>query len=230
MIDHLAECSVFSIFCPLSVCGLLFQRQRSLAFEIQCAIQMSERALCKVVFLGDSGVGKTSIVSRWANSVFHEESRPTVGARHDRRVVTVDSGDIELSVWDTAGQEQFQALIPLYARGASGAILVASVVDRTSFDTLPTWIDVLKTDCVAVPPLILAVNKMDLGDPVMTADEIEATYPMFSSIFYVSAKTGQSIDNLFLQVAADAAQFMQEKQSKNAALIPADRDEKGGCC
>jgi small GTP-binding protein len=189
------------------------------------------RPVCKIVLLGDSGVGKTSIVMRWASGTYQTDVPSTVGANHQRKTVTLANTDVDLYVWDTAGQEQFHALTPLYARSAAAAILVASTVDRASFQSIDHWIDLLDSSCEKRPPLILAVNKTDLPDTVLTRDEIDEQYSAkVSLIFYVSAKSGEFIDALFMQAADAAYQFTFPAGTRKNAneLTPGSGDR--ACC
>jgi small GTP-binding protein len=157
----------------------------------------------KAVLLGDSGVGKTSIVTRWTTGMYQRISNPTVGANHQRKRIVVDDNEVDLFIWDTAGQEQFQSLTPLYARSACVAILTASIVDQDSFDNLAQWTDILGSATDEVPPIVLAVNKCDLRESArMTDEKIETTYATkFAGHFFVSALTGEGIDNLFMFAA-----------------------------
>jgi small GTP-binding protein len=166
------------------------------------------RPVCKIVLLGNSGVGKTSIVMRWACGTYQNDVPSTIGANHQRKTVTLGDTGVDLYVWDTAGQEQFHALTPLYARSAAAAIIVASIADPASFQSLEHWIELLDSSCEKRPPLILAVNKMDLDEVGLSRDEIEDQYSAkVSSIFYVSAKTGESIDSIFMAAAEAACEF-----------------------
>lgn len=191
------------------------------------------RPACKIVLLGNSGVGKTSAVTRWTSGTWQSAIKPTVGANHQRKKVTVDGDDVDLFLWDTAGQEQFQALTPLYARSATAAIIVASIIDIASFNSLQTWIDLVNNSCDSQPPLLLAVNKIDLTENnVLTRDEIEDKYKsMFDDIFYISAATGEELDNLFMQAAIKGYHFIQSlSNQQTTASLTVDNQKQGSCC
>jgi small GTP-binding protein len=100
----------------------------------------------KVVILGNSGCGKTALIHRWMFDAFPQPSKPTIGSNHHRRRITLENGNpADLYVWDTAGQEQFQSLMPLYARSSSLAIVSAAINDEASFDSIPKWVDTITT-------------------------------------------------------------------------------------
>ena len=192
------------------------------------------RPACKIVLLGNSGVGKTSIVTRWTSGQWQSSIKPTVGANHQRKKVEIDDQEVDLFLWDTAGQEQFQALTPLYARSAAAAIIVTAINDISSFDSIDTWIDLVNNSCDSLPPIILAINKIDITENiVLTHDEIEDKYhSRFDGIFYVSAITGEELDNLFMQAAVKGFHYSQSGvtgQAK-ATSLTATKTSSGGCC
>jgi small GTP-binding protein len=128
----------------------------------------------KVVLLGNSGVGKTSLVIRAMTGEFSGQSDPTVCVNHHHRIVNVGQKEVDIYIWDTAGQEQFQALTPLYCHSAACALIVAAVDDRDSFKSIQGWIDLLEKSCDEVPPLVLLVNKVDRTDAAaLSPEEIE---------------------------------------------------------
>lgn len=184
----------------------------------------------KVVILGDAGVGKTSIARRQSQGTFDFKMNPTVGASHMKSSIKINGKTIELMLWDTAGHEQFASLVPMYARNADVAILVASIVHPDSCEHLQKWLDYLH-DANENPPVIVAINKIDLleGAP-MTMEEVRETYcEKFPKMFFVSARTGDSIDQLFLQAATEAISFhKREIITEPKELQP--QEESSGCC
>ena len=197
-------------------------------------MQSENPANLKVVFLGDSGCGKTSIIRRWLSDEFDREARPTVGSNNQRKRVYVDNvGNVDLFVWDTAGQEQFQALMPLYARFAKVAVVTTAINDEHSFEAIPQWINTVKDSCDAVPPLVLAVNKMDIVESaVLSVDDIHERFrEMFTAIFFVSALTGENVEQLFRLAAIEAVKFAGElEKRKEGALQEADPEARRRCC
>ena len=195
-----------------------------------------DRPSCKIVLLGNSGVGKTSLVNRWMTNSFNPNGKPTIGANHQRKSVKIQNQDVDLFIWDTAGQEQFQALTPLYAREAASAFITVSITDIDSFKSLDTWIDLLKSSCAVIPPMLLAVNKIDLIDQaVYTHEEIENQFgDTFSGIFYVSASTGEGVAQAFMHAAQTGyehlCQTTRTTTTTTQKIDGSSSSTKEGCC
>jgi small GTP-binding protein len=186
----------------------------------------------KAVILGDSGVGKTSIVTRWMTGVFSCRDSPTIGANHQTKSVMLDGHEVEMFLWDTAGQEQFRSLTPLYVRSSSVAILTASITDRISFENLNVWIQTLLSSTDSTPPIILAVNKIDLTDAMeLTQEEIDDKYrDRFAGLFFVSALQDVEIDNLFMAAAQAGYKFtLENRQKDKEPLMPIKVGERKHC-
>src|SRR5688572_18423339 len=114
----------------------------------------------KVCMLGATGVGKTSLVSRFVTSLFSDKYLTTIGVKVDKKTLTVDGTDVTLLLWDIYGQDEFQTVRTSYLRGASGYLLVA---DGTRQLTLDTARELQKTaqGVIGAVPFILVLNKMD---------------------------------------------------------------------
>jgi small GTP-binding protein len=187
----------------------------------------------KIVVLGNSGVGKTSIILRWISNSFSGQTKQTIGSNHQRKRLSVASGEqVDLCIWDTAGQERFQALMPLYARAADMAVLTAAINDEISFSQLPKWIDLIGSSCDVVPPIVLAVNKTDLAEPGgTTLDDIHARYVgQFRGIFFVSAKTGENCEALIQFVADEAACFKRIQKQMAPSNLKSVIETDQQCC
>lgn len=191
----------------------------------------TQRNTFKAVILGDSGVGKTALVTRWTTGTFTAQNRPTIGANHQRKRVTIDNEEVDIFLWDTAGQEQFQALTPLYARSSSAAILTTSIDNPDSFKNMDKWIELLSSSTEELPPIILAVNKIDLeSENTLNRDQIISDNDnRFAGIFFVSAVTNEGVDNLFMATAQNGFEFARAHAQKSEQLVPAE-DEKKKCC
>jgi len=193
---------------------------------------------CKIVLLGNSGVGKTSLVNRWVLGTQNLPVKSTVGANHQRKRVTTGGEDVDVFIWDTAGQEQYQSLAPLYTRSSSAAIIVASLTDDESFNNLTMWAGLVKDSCEIVPPIILAVNKLDLNkNSQKVQEEIDSKYlDLFAGVFFTSAVSGEGVDQLFLQAAKSGLEFLKQNGRTKSILKPQGSDEKktgnnqNGCC
>jgi small GTP-binding protein len=184
----------------------------------------------KVILLGDTGVGKTSIARRQAQGTFDFKMAPTVGASHLRAAMTIGKQEVDLMLWDTAGQEQFASLVPMYARGAHVCIIVGSIVNPDSIEHIALWRDRL-FDAGERPPIIVAINKMDLveGAP-LTIEDVKVTLTAFTSLYFVSARTGDCVEHLFTEVAQFALKEKEESRSTNVDLSEKGTAATGGCC
>jgi small GTP-binding protein len=183
----------------------------------------------KVVLLGNSGVGKTSIAQRWLGgpSAIPE---PTIGVNHRRRTSVVGDREVDAYIWDTAGQEQYKALTPLYAHSASCALIVAAIADPESFDAIPRWGELLRQACDAPPPALLLVNKTDLAGTGAPIAEIEATHGKgFHAVFFVSAVTGEGIDAAYSEALLAACRF-QAGRAARRSLADIDIKRTESCC
>jgi small GTP-binding protein len=189
----------------------------------------------KIVLLGDSACGKTSLFARWISNSMSHTSSPTVGPNQSApKTVTIPkNGDVLATVWDTAGQEKFRALIPSYCRNAHLILLVTSISDAISFDSVPDRVKHITEASETPSPIVLVVNKMDLIDKaVKTAEEIHSQFEneSFRSIFFVSALTGENVEALFQFAVQEAAQFAARIIAPQELKVDEAPQKEGSCC
>ena len=104
-----------------------------------------EEYLFKVVIIGDSAVGKSNLLSRYARNEFNLHSKATIGVEFQTQSLEIDGKEVKAQIWDTAGQERFRAVTSAYYRGAVGALIVYDISRRTTFDSVGRWLDELKS-------------------------------------------------------------------------------------
>lgn len=104
-----------------------------------------EEYLFKVVIIGDSAVGKSNLLSRYARNEFNLHSKATIGVEFQTQSMEIDGKEVKAQIWDTAGQERFRAVTSAYYRGAVGALIVYDISRRTTFDSVTRWLQEL--DC-----------------------------------------------------------------------------------
>ncbi|KAK4492172.1 hypothetical protein RD792_002970 [Penstemon davidsonii] len=121
-----------------------------------------EEYLFKIVVIGDSAVGKSNLLSRFARDEFDHNSKATIGVEFQTQVVEVDGKEVKAQVWDTAGQERFRAVTSAYYRGAVGALIVYDITRTTTFESTKRWLDELNTHCDTTAARMLVGNKCDL--------------------------------------------------------------------
>ena len=118
----------------------------------------------KIVLVGDSGVGKTNLLTRFSKNEFNLESRATIGVEFATRTITTESGDvIKAQIWDTAGQDRYRAIASSYYRGAMGALLVYDITKTKSFENIEKWLQELREHGQPNMALMLIGNKTDLA-------------------------------------------------------------------
>ena len=159
----------------------------------------------KVCLLGDFAVGKTSLVRRFVYDLFDDKYITTIGVKVSRKTVNVARSDdvVELTMmlWDLAGSEEFDQVRISYLRGTAGAILACDLTRPETLDSLESYADALLNINPAAR-IVLAANKRDLTEQrQITVEQIEAFASRLSASYYLtSAKTGDEVDTLFLQL------------------------------
>ncbi|KAI0226081.1 Rab GTPase ypt31, partial [Massospora cicadina] len=118
--------------------------------------------LFKVVLIGDSGVGKSNLLSRFTRDEFNLESKSTIGVEFATRNVQVEGKSIKAQIWDTAGQERYRAITSAYYRGAVGALLVYDVTKHNTFENVNRWLKELRDHAESHIVILLVGNKCDL--------------------------------------------------------------------
>jgi small GTP-binding protein len=174
----------------------------------------------KIVLLGATMVGKTTLISRLTNGDFDPSSQVTVGPCYSSRVTEVGATRITLQIWDTAGQERFKTLVPMYFRGAAAALIIYSVVDATSFRDVAFWAARVKEDSNSPPTLFLIANKTDLPQrQVSVADGQDAAKTHGAEFYEVSAASGVGLDEMIQRVAEVALASTEEKKAATVIKI-----------
>lgn len=157
----------------------------------------------KLVLLGESAVGKSSLVLRFVKGQFHEFQESTIGAAFLTQTVVLDDTTVKFEIWDTAGQERYHSLAPMYYRGAQAAIIVYDVTNPESFVRAKTWIKELQRQ--ASPNIVLALvgNKADLRTTQVVMYEEAQSYAEENGLLFMetSAKTAMNVNELFLAIA-----------------------------
>jgi small GTP-binding protein len=184
---------------------------------------MSSVLDAKVVLLGATSVGKTSMINRAVSNDFDQNQAPTVGATYFVREVEVQGVTVGLQIWDTAGQERFRTLAPMYYRGAVVAILVFSLTDTNSLGEVKKWADEIVQMSDDMPKLFVVGNKLDLADDrSVTPDDGESAARDLRAVYFeISAKTGRGIEDLVVRIAEEA--FRKLKQRGELGVLGSDR-------
>ncbi|OHS95752.1 Ras-related protein Rab7 [Tritrichomonas foetus] len=173
----------------------------------------------KVIMLGDSSVGKTSIVLQFYKSKFEPASEPTVGAAYVTKIMKTESGSLPLHIWDTAGQERFKSVIPMYMRGCSAIILVCSTDSVDSFNSLDEWKKLVKTTISEMNNFYVVLNKIDKEHTFETSKVEQWATERHYKYFETCAKDGKNINFLFQSIAEDISrqQFVTPEEITNTS-------------
>lgn len=203
-----------------------------------------KKNILKVIILGDSGVGKTSLMHRYVNDKYSQQYKATIGADFLTKEVAVDDKVATMQVWDTAGQERFQSLGVAFYRGADCCVLVYDVTNAKSFENIKTWRDEFLVHAnVSSPetfPFVILGNKVDIEDNKKTVNAKSAQELTKSlgniPLFLTSAKDAINVDSAFEEIARNALQQNQndadafEDNFNDAINIQLDGDSNSCSC
>ena len=197
---------------------------------------------CQILLIGDSSVGKTSLIQRYANGIFKEEYLATVGLDYYTKQEMINNLNVLVKLWDTAGQERFKALTPNYFRNAEGVVLAYDVTNSESFENLKFWINSIKSNLgeknIFIPIIIIG-NKIDMEDMRDITKEDASKFAKENNYKYfeTSAKTGEGVDeairDLVNQVLANSDKNEAVKGERKSVKIEDNKEnnqKKKGCC
>jgi len=188
----------------------------------------------KLVLLGDSAVGKSSLVLRFVKGQFHEYQESTIGAAFLTQTVPVDDTTVKFEIWDTAGQERYHSLAPMYYRGAPAAIVVYDITYPETFARAKTWVKELQRQ--ANPNIVIALvgNKLDLASKRQVPTDDAQAYADENNLLFMetSAKTGVNVTEVFTAIAQKLPKTEPPRpRADKIELAPTASDEKKkGCC
>jgi len=157
----------------------------------------------KLVLLGESNVGKSSVALKFVENVFQEQVQPTMGASLSIQTVQLVDRIVKFHIWDTAGQEKYRSLASIYYQGAMAALIVFDLTDEDSFENVKYWVNELREAKSGPVVIAIAGNKLDL-ESKRKVSKIEAEdYAKSCDCLYgeISARTGVNIRNIFTAIA-----------------------------
>ncbi|CAD5179727.1 ras-related protein RABA2a-like [Musa acuminata AAA Group] len=169
--------------------------------------------LFKVVLIGDSGVGKSNLLSRFTRNEFCLESKSTIGVEFATRTLQVEGRIIKSQIWDTAGQERYRAITSAYYRGALGAILVYDVTKPTTFENVSRWLKELRDHADPNIVIMLIGNKTDLKQLRAVASEDAQSYAETEGLSYIetSALEATNVEQAFQLILAEIYRVISKK-------------------
>lgn len=178
----------------------------------------------KTVLIGDSAVGKSQLLSRFARNEFSMDSKSTIGVEFQTRTVEIDHKTVKAQIWDTAGQERYRAVTSAYYRGAVGAMLVYDISKRQSFDHIARWLEELRGHGDKNLVIMLVGNKSDLETLREVSTEDAKDFAQRENLFFMeaSALEATNVEPAFLTVLTEIYRVVSKK------TLVANEAESGG--
>jgi len=194
--------------------------------------------LFKLLLIGDSGVGKSCLLLRFADDTYTESYISTIGVDFKIRTIELNGKTIKLQIWDTAGQERFRTITSSYYRGAHGIIVVYDITDQVSFNNVKQWLqEIDRYACENVNKLLVG-NKCDLANKRAVDTKVAKEFADSLGIPFLetSAKNATNVEQAFLTMAAEIKNRMVNTQTgpKPNVIKPTSgkpvNSNQGGCC
>ena len=194
----------------------------------------------KVLLLGNSNVGKSSLFLRFVDDIWNDTFVPTIGVDFKIKTFNIDEKKIKMQIWDTAGQERFKNIIASYYRGAHGILLIYDVTDKESFKNLSNWLIEIEKNASKTVLKVLIGNKADLEDKRVITYNQGKEFADSYGLKYIetSAKKNLNVNEAFetlgreLMQASDDKKIGKSKEKKISVTKPEDinQEQKRGCC
>lgn len=171
--------------------------------------------LFKLLIIGDSGVGKSCILQRFAGENFSGTYISTIGVDFKIRTLTIDDERVKLQVWDTAGQERFRTITSTYYRGTHGVIIVYDVTNPESFANVKRWLYEIDQNCDSVSRILVG-NKDDIvaKKVILTSDAKKLAEQLGIQLFETSARDGKNIEEMFLAMTRLVLRAKKDQQAR----------------
>lgn len=169
--------------------------------------------LFKIVLIGDSGVGKSNILSRFTRNEFCLESKSTIGVEFATRTLQVEGKTVKAQIWDTAGQERYRAITSAYYRGAVGALVVYDLTKRQTFENVQRWLRELRDHADSNIVIMLAGNKSDLNHLRVVAEHDAQLFAEKEGLSFLetSALEAHNVEKAFQTILLDIYQIISRK-------------------
>lgn len=177
--------------------------------------------LYKIILIGDSGVGKTNLLTKYLKNEFDQNSKSTVGVEFGSKLITFGDDTIKLQIWDTAGQERFRSITSAYYKGAKGAIIVYDITKEESFKNVRMWIEDLKQNGEADIHIIVAGNKSDLTEQRRVSIEDGEKFAKRNNVAYIetSAKNGDNVEKAFNMMIMSFYEKCKRETAKDSIIM-----------
>ena len=203
--------------------------------------EVKEDYKLKLVVVGDSGVGKTNLIKRFANNTFNSNSKATVGVEFLSKSFKINNRVFKIEMWDTAGQERYKSITAAYYKGAKGALVVYDITSKISFENLDKWILEIKEKSSKDLKLMIIGNKSDLKDGRQVTNEEamkkaeDTGIPLMETSALDSTNVKEAFHDLLKEMYKEiSTKITQVEESlndnKEAVQLETDDGKKKGCC
>ncbi|CAF1440687.1 unnamed protein product [Adineta ricciae] len=178
--------------------------------------------LFKIVLIGDSGVGKSNLLSRFTRNEFNLESRSTIGVEFATRSIQVDKKTIKAQIWDTAGQERYRAITSAYYRGAVGALLVYDISKHNSYENVERWLKELRDHADSNIVITLVGNKSDLRHLRSVPSDEAKAFSEKNGISFIetSALDSTNVEQAFQTILTEIYRIVSQRQVNDSTNSP----------
>ena len=190
---------------------------------------------CQILIIGNSVVGKTSILTKYTTKTYNENYIATVGLDFFTKDEKIDDKTIRVKIWDTAGQERYKAITKCFFQRAQGIIIVFDVTNKKSFDDIKIWIDSIRsqsklTEDLENMPIIIIGNKIDIPKRVIDKETaLNFSKEQNFDYYETSAKTGQGVDNAIKDLVKKVMVYIRKKNGRDNLKL-SENSQKRKCC
>ena len=190
----------------------------------------------KIMLIGDSTVGKTSLIRKYCENEFSETYITTVGIDFQIKYLDINNKKIKLQIWDTAGQERYQTVAKNYFNSSNGFIIVYDIAQRSTFDSVYNWVEQIKELAPSHIKIVIFGNKTDLNsNRVIKIKEGKELGEKFNFKFFeTSAKTGQNLNEgfeyLVKEILGDIDPVKRSRKEGKKLINKNQKDKKSSCC
>ena len=210
--------------------------------------EASYELLYKVIIIGDTGVGKSNILSRYVKDEFSSNSKSTVGVELGIKFLKIKNTNTKIQIWDTAGQERYKAITSSYFKGSNGCFIVYDITSESSFNNIENWYAEIQKETSKDIPILLVGNKCDLEDERKVPIEKgkEKAQNLNCAFFETSALKKINIDKIFEELVNNIyektggnkndddinVELVKDDKAVNLNEVKNGENEKkkGGCC